>query len=432
MSSKKNLQSIAEHLPVFKQYAKQHLLENHISNQNEYIANLNSTIKALEARNEMWADEVRTLRGEASSLQVILPVAEEDIFKATFKKERATTALINTKPPYTINWVVPPMGPVSGGHASIFRFVRFLISKGHICRIYFYDPLQQYTRDQIRSNLKNYPEMDVSISYDTANMEQCDAVFATSWHTAYPVETFKTKAKKFYFVQDFEPYFDPVGSYSTLAENTYKFGFHGITLGGWLSEKLQAAYGMHCDALELGVNLKDYNLKNSGIRKKIMFYARPVTPRRGFELGVLTLKDFHEKHPDFEINFVGWDITPYQIPFPYINNKILSEASLNELYNKCAAGLVLSFTNMSLLPLEMIAAGCVPVVNDANHTRQVPYASLVKYADPTPSCMSEALYQAILNVNQPSRIKKLAEQASSYQWGQSFEKFEEILLRELS
>jgi hypothetical protein len=44
-------------------------------------------------------------------------------------------------------------------------------------------------------------------------------------------------------VQDFEPYFEPVGSYSTFAENTYRFGFHGITLGEWLSKKLTNEYG---------------------------------------------------------------------------------------------------------------------------------------------------------------------------------------------
>src|SRR5947208_1533993 len=131
---------------------------------------------------------------------------------------------------------------------------------------------------------------------------------ATSWTTAYPVRNAKIEGGKFYFVQDFEPSFYPVGSESVLAENTYRFGLYGITAGGWLSKKLEHDYGMQCDHFEFGSDFGRYYYVNSGHRSKVFFYARPVTTRRGFELGVLALDRFHRAKPEYEINMAGWPV----------------------------------------------------------------------------------------------------------------------------
>ena len=45
---------------------------------------------------------------------------------------------------------------------------------------------------------------------------------------------------------------------------------------------------------------------------------------------------------------------------------------------------MLSATNVSLVPHEMLAAGCVPVVNDAEHNRIVLDNDQVAYAAATP------------------------------------------------
>ena len=58
----------------------------------------------------------------------------------------------------------------------------------------------------------------------------------------------------------------------------------------------------------------------------------------------------------------------------------MTPQQLNQLYNRCVAGLVLSATNVSLVPHEMLAAGCIPVVNDAEHNRVVLDNSEIIYA----------------------------------------------------
>src|SRR5687768_3220494 len=38
----------------------------------------------------------------------------------------------------TFNWVMPQPGRGSGGHTTIFRFMRYIEQAGHTCRIYLY------------------------------------------------------------------------------------------------------------------------------------------------------------------------------------------------------------------------------------------------------------------------------------------------------
>ncbi|MEJ1230367.1 MAG: hypothetical protein WDM88_06685 [Galbitalea sp.] len=64
-------------------------------------------------------------------------------------------------------------------------------------------------------------------------------------------------------------------------------------------------------------------------------------------------------------------MSSYDVPFPYVNHSAVDISQLNAIYNRCAAGLILSLTNMSLLPMEVMGSGVVPVVNDAENTRGV-------------------------------------------------------------
>ena len=434
MNSKKAIKLVGKKIPFAKQYAHHRALSTVVQSQKDEITGLRETVERLESRNEEWAREVRSLRGEDKPQTIIWPVTPEDIVAADWRSKKSKDRVVRkkTKPPLTISWVIPPMGQGSGGHADIFRTINFLESKGHHCRVYFYDALKHSSYEDLRHNLTHYSPIKAEIFYNSSEIADCDAIFATNWYTAYPVYNFKGTAKKYYYVQDFEPYFDAVGSYSTFAENTYKFGFRGITLGKWLAEKLSNEYGMECDSFELGTETKEYFLKNSKPRKKILFYARPVTPRRGFELGILTLELFHKEHPEYEINFLGWDTSKYVISFPYVNHGILSVDKLNDLYNDCSAGLVLSFTNMSLLPLEMLASGCIPVMNDAYHTRKVSYTKFLTYSEPSPTALSEALYKAASAPDQKDISRRAAEYAQQFQWNESNTLIEKLLLKELT
>ena len=105
-----------------------------------------------------------------------------------------------------------------------------------------------------------------------------------------------------------------------------------------------------------------YPAEKKDNKKRLFFYARPVTPRRDFELGLLALKRTAELVPDVEVVFAGWDVSNYRIDFQHVNKGTISDMrELSELYSQCDMCLVISGTNLSLLPLEVMASGSVPV-----------------------------------------------------------------------
>ncbi|TMC54740.1 MAG: glycosyltransferase family 4 protein [Chloroflexi bacterium] len=363
--------------------------------------------------------------------RVYLAVSLEDVEEADWvERRRAPRQVKQRGKPKTIGWVVPPVGPGSGGHLNIFRFVRYLEEHGYDCRVYIYDPHRTQIPAQTAQVLRDhYTPMRATVLHDFSTVSECDALFATSWTTAYPVRNARFDGAKFYFVQDFEPWFYPVGTESVLAENTYRFGLYGITAGGWLSKKLEHDYGMQCDHFEFGSDFGRYTYVNSGHRKKIFFYARPVTTRRGFELGVLALDRFHRAKPEYEINMAGWPVQGWQLPFPFVDHGVLPLDRLNGLYNDCAAALMLSLTNFSLLPLELLAAGCIPVMNDGPNNRLVSDNPHLVFTRPTPRALADALCQVVDQPDLPDRALRASQSVERLDWDTSGAQLERIMLK---
>jgi glycosyltransferase involved in cell wall biosynthesis len=351
----------------------------------------------------------------------------QDILQATYTERPYTPPTEKRAPPYTINWVMSPPRN-GGGHQNIFRFIQFLEARGHTCRIYLYSTSDFLPVSAVKENLAA-ANITTSgpISWLKGSMEAADIIFATGWETAYPVFNDRSKAHKFYFVQDFEPYFYPLGSEYVLAENTYRFNFHGITAGGWLSKKLHTDYGMTCDHYDFGVDLSLYRHSNNAKRHEVFFYARPVTTRRGFELGMMALEIFHKKLPNYTITLAGWDVSDYAIPFPYQNLKTLSLNELADVYNRCAAGLVISLTNMSLLPLELMACGTIPVMNDGPNNRLVSDSPYINYAPASPNDLAEALVQTVGRKDLTQYAKKAADSVTNLDWNEAGKVLEQIL-----
>jgi hypothetical protein len=331
------------------------------------------------------------------------------------------------------NWVIsPPAG--GGGHQNMFRFIEHLDKNGYTNNVYLYSAVDPMPLGEAKSNVSKYATLsNTTFHYYKrgSRMADADIIFATGWETAYPVFNEKTDAKKFYFVQDFEPYFYSIGTEYILAENTYHFGFQGITAGNWLSKKLSADYGMKCDSYDFGAEKSLYTFTNSGQRKEIFFYARPVTERRAFDLGIMTLEIFHELHPDYTINLAGWDVSTYDVPFPYVNHKALRLEDLSDLYNRCATGLVLSLTNMSLLPLELLSCGVIPVVNDGDNNRDVSNNPFISYAQPSPVSLAKAMSDVVERKDAPEYAKKASDSVNDASWEHAKEKFMGIIEAEI-
>ena len=330
--------------------------------------------------------------------------------------------------PLTVAWIMSPPGETSGGHQNLYRFIDYLEQAGHRVKIYLYSvsdiiPLQDILRMTARSS--SYPKIAASVEWytDRGVSADVDAIFATGWETAYPAFRDASPARRLYFVQDFEPYFYPVGSDSVLAENTYHFGFTAITAGGWLAAKLARDYGMSTSSFEFGADRSNYNVVNMERRTEVFFYARPVTQRRGFELGVMALDLFARQRPEYAINLAGWDVSRFRLPFAFTNLGTMAVHELNDVYNRCAAGLVLSMTNMSLLPLELMAAGVIPIVNAAENNTMVSDNPFIEYTPPAPRALADRLIATVDRADLPAHAAAASKSLENANWSSSGAQF---------
>lgn len=383
-----------------------------------------------------FADRYNPFRAPAAS-----SVFTQDVIAVDWTKpvDFNSSSLVAPASGYKIAWVISPPGRTSGGHQNAFRFMSFLEQAGHDLTIYLYSPhkLPVVSIEEVTQMLKEtsaYPDMSAEFrvySPEEGIQGDFDAVFAADWQTAYAVHRHEGHAKRFYFAQDFEPAFYPWGSDFVLAENTYKLGFHGISAGRWLAKKLISDYGMSCDFYDYAVDKDHYRHVNSQPRNEVLFYARPPTPRRATEFGLLVLTELKRLRPDVVVNIVGWDMSGFEIPFEYVNHKALDISQLNEIYNRSAAGLVLSLTNMSLLPMEIMSSGVVPVVNDSPNTRGVFDSEYIEFVPMSPRAMAEKMIEIIDRPDAVEHSKVIARSVLETNWtdpGSDFiQKFEKAM-----
>lgn len=357
------------------------------------------------------------------------PVFRADVLRADFTRlvERRSLS-ITAGEPISINWVMLPPGAGSGGHTTIFRILHHLEKNGYRNRIYFYDP---YGGDYAYYEriVRDYFRFQGPIARVDDGLEDAHAVVATAWPSAYPVFNAGCAGKRYYFVQDFEPYFYPVSSFGALAENTYRMGFHAITAGRWLSEKLTSEFGMPADYFEFGCDKEIYNVQPGGKRNGIAFYYRPSASRRGTEIALLAIEKFAERRPDIDLHFYGTKCE--KLPFRVIDHGLVTPQQLNQIYNQCYCGLSLSLTNVSLVPHEMLAAGCIPIVNDAAHNRLVLQNDFVRYVPLNPHAIASELEKLTTMPNFETLSQEGAASIGSLSWAAAGEKVDAILRKTL-
>lgn len=332
-----------------------------------------------------------------------------------------------------LNWIIPEMGEGSGGHTTIFRFISHLEKMGFHSRVYLFRSPHFFDNKTLRRFVKQaFPILDenVELFYDVKYAEFAHATFATSWDTAYFVRRFENTVSKFYFVQDFEPHFYAHGSEFEFAENTYHFGLRGITAGDWLRDKLNEEYGMKTDSFHFSYQ-RDvyYPTKREDDKKRVFFYARPVTPRRDFELGLVALNELCKKMPEIEVIFAGWDLKDYIIPFKHQSLGVVTMQTLAKCYNMCDLCLVISNTNLSLVPLEVMACGSVAVCSKGENSSWMVNEENAILVDYDPVQIAETMEYYLNHEDELEIIRKKGlEYVQTTSWEKEAEKVKVVLL----
>lgn len=309
-------------------------------------------------------------------------------------------------------WVLPSLIEGSGGHRTILQNVQYLIRKGYECDVYVEDKGEVKNSEELRrqaETLFGKHDCRFILGYDIQG--EYDIIFATAWFTAKVVRDCNSKAVKAYFIQDFEALFNPMGDGYILACNSYGYGLKPVTIGRWLSHKMQTEYHTPSRYFDFCADRRIYRpLPDAKKEHAICFVYQPDKPRRCSVLGIEALGIVKFLRPDVKIYLYGSNIKG-NVWFEHENLGIIPLEKCNALYNKCEVGLCISSSNPSRIPFEMMAAG-LPVVDlyMENNFFDMPNEG-VRLAHTTPESIAQALIEIL---DHPEQAAQMSEAGKRY------------------
>lgn len=351
----------------------------------------------------------------------------------TFQDVGVAQALNSAAAKNTINWLIPDFGVGSGGHLNIFRFIKMLEKSGYKNNICLVGSHRHSSPEKAKTLIsEHFFKMDAEVFFGIESLPEAEFSFATGWTTAYYLRAFKRTLHKLYFVQDFEPSFYASGSEYAFAEQTYKFGFTGVCAGNWLTSKLNHDYGMQTHKIGFSYDRDLYfphPVLGDG-KKRVFCYFRPPTIRRGLETALIALDRVATQNPAVEFIFAGWDMNDFKFDHPFLNAGLLSLEELPDVYSKCDVALVLSYTNLSLLPLEIMACGCVVVSNEGPNVEWLLNNENAQLTSSDPVEMADKIGELLHDSDKIARLRKNGiEFANSTSWDDEGLKLVNILKR---
>lgn len=266
-----------------------------------------------------------------------------------------------------IAFVIPQFRRGSGGHKTIADLIRGLEARGHRVTLWLIDEEGRHHGmgdDEVAAAFRAFfgPMAAPLARADGGAFVGADVLVATGWQTVPTVLRLPGARARGYLVQDHEPEFYATSIEREWATWTYGQGLHAICASPWLAALVRERYGASASVFDLGVDHAAYRALPTHRRDDlVLFYARPTTARRAVPLGVLALEELHRRRPQVEIALFG-EARRLRTSFPHRHLGVLAPDDLAHAYASAAVGLVLSLTNPSLVPTEMLACG-LPVVD---------------------------------------------------------------------
>jgi glycosyltransferase involved in cell wall biosynthesis len=314
-------------------------------------------------------------RGDAGPLRVTAPPALLEVAREGIVPLAPGGAPAGER--LRIAVVVPQFRRGSGGHSTIMHLLRGLAARGHTCSVWIEDSdgthhgqapaeVEALFRDWFGASAT-----DVHASFQAWN--GADVVLATGWQTVHRVLRLDGCGARGYLVQDHEPEFYGTSAERTWAEETYRLGLPCVAASPWLAGLLRERYGARADSFDLGVDHGVYAPVAEVERRPdtVAVYARAVTARRAVPLALLALRELRRQRPRTRVVLYG-EARPIDAGFEAEQPGVLDGSHLAELYAEATVGVVLSMTNPSLVPLEMLACG-LPVVDLASESMRATF-----------------------------------------------------------
>jgi len=320
-----------------------------------------------------------------------------------------------------IHWVIPDFAAGGGGHMTIFRMVSYLERMGHKQTIWINNPGAQRTDENGYDDIQKYFQFfsgDVKILDSRFKRASGDAIIATDCWTVWPVQSVSNFKRRFYFVQDFEPSFHPMGAQYLAAEETYKQDIDCICASPWLAQLMTEKYGRWARPFWLAADTELYHPPKKRPENKLprlAFYSRHFTARRAVELGMLALEVLAKRGVQFHVDFFGAQLNFDEAPFAFKDHGVASPEELAALFQKTDIGVVFSATNYSLVPQEMMACGLPIVELKGESTECIFPGETVSLAEPHPEKIADAI-EALLKDEE----RRKAQAEAAHEWVNGF------------
>ncbi len=229
-----------------------------------------------------------------------------------------------------------------------------------------------------KANLESYDAK--YIIWNEVMQHQYDFVIAVEDIMIYYAR--KLKGHLIYFVQDYEPYFHPVGDRYFLSKKAYELGEDIISLGNWNIEEIKKNCKNNANlgrmySVEFPFESREYPYRKRNFdeyknKKEIniaVYIKREPKRLPGIVMSMIThaSKEFEKRGKHLNIYYFGL----HKVEKPALGTNLgrISKKEIQELYTKCDFGMVASMTNISLVPYEMIGSG-LPVIEfkDGSYT----------------------------------------------------------------
>ena len=369
-------------------------------------------------RRSLAARVRRRLAGgpDPGPLRVVLPSCQAQAMAEGPVALRGDAAALVDAPSLRVAAVVPSFRRGSGGHATIANLLRGLEALEHRTSVWVLDDEGRHASESAAETAALFHEFfgplagPVRVGFE--GWTGADVAMATGWQTVAQVLRLPGASARAYLVQDHEPEFYPTSAERDWAAWTYRQGLHCIAASPWLADLVRTRYGAGATSFDLGIDHERYRPADVQRRAdRVLFYARAVTPRRAVPLGLLALQELHRRRPQIEIALFG-EARPIAAPFPYRPLGVLEAGDLARAYSEATVGLVLSLTNPSLIPQEMLACG-LPCVDVASESMLATYGAdgPATLAAPEPIALCDAI-EALLD--DPARRARQA--ADGLRW----------------
>lgn len=265
--------------------------------------------------------------------------------------------------------------PNRGGVTSALRILNDLEKRG--CQTTVAIASEELS---IVRNAQNVKKCMPDFHGEVKPLEMCeselyDVCIATGWRTVYAAA--RLTGYKIYFVQDYEPCFEALNDYSELARETYRMGFHIISLGKWNLEQIRKnvpdSGSIRMDAVDFPYDRSEYppvsrryDLYRQKKRIRIACYLKFTGRRIPYICEYLLSHAKEDLAKDgIETEIVYFGVDPRNHFKDGKNLGKLTRAELNRLYEKSDFGMVASMSNISLVPYEMLATG-LPLIEFQN------------------------------------------------------------------